>query len=93
MELKNRSRRTKTAWTGQILSLTALLLLPYAVVVPYSTWLSAGSSVFQVICALVPPGLALLFEITGGVVSPPVVVKLKMLLKAVLLARSWAVMR
>ena len=59
------------------------LVWPYAVVAPYSTWLSAFLFVLQVIVAVVDAGSELIEEICGGVVSA-CVMKVKLPLIATL---------
>ena len=53
-----------TEWLVTRVELSGLLL-PYAVVVPYSTWLSAGMSVVQVTVAVVGFGLTFTLLMTG----------------------------
>ena len=53
-----------TEWLVTRVALSALLL-PYAVVVPYWTWLSAGMSVVQVTVAVVGFGLARTLLMSG----------------------------
>ena len=53
-----------TEWLVTSVELSALVL-PYAVVFPYWTWLSAGTSVVQVIVAVVGLGVAWTLLMTG----------------------------